>query len=149
LLLVCVFLSRFSISLWCSCRSHVFLVFGLSCQLGCLDWKRSSYHSNERLFLWVGTAARSWFPLSYLMAGGLSERERERWDEWSVWCWLEIGLWLAWPRSCTVPLLAALWIEGSSASWSPQDLVLAFIFCVPLMAGLCHLLSLFTARFTF
>ena len=58
---------------------------------GWLDWKRSSYHSNERPFRWVGTAARSWFPLvlSHHLEG-LSEREGEMSHEWPG-VWLEIG----------------------------------------------------------
>jgi len=73
---------------WCSCRSRAFLVLGL-CSDGWLDRKRSSYHSNEGSFRWVGTAARSWFPLSYLISWRVYLRERGR-DEWPG-VWLEIG----------------------------------------------------------
>jgi len=75
-------------------------------------------------FLPMKGRSEGWYSCSFMVPTILShrlwERERERdcevrWDDW-----LEIGLWFAWPRSCIVPSLTAVWIEGSSASPSSR-----------------------------
>lgn len=47
------------------------------------------------------------------------DRDREVWNRYGR---IETGLWFTWPRSCINPLPTAVWIEGSSASWSLTNL---------------------------
>lgn len=77
-----------------------------------LRW--SSFRSNE----WS-----VWRAVQLLVHGShypvSSERDREVWNRYGR---IETGLWFTWPRSCINPLPTAVWIEGSSASWSLTNL---------------------------